>query len=451
MAIRTQTGSTPTNATQTPAICTGCGCLCDDVTVSTGRGRLTADTHGCGKGKSWLEQSYSPGPSILVDGRPASLEKAIAIAADLLCQSSNPLVYGLEKITCESAAKAVAIADWLGANLDTTASFNQGPTGLAFQGVGEIACSLGEVRNRADLILFWGADPVATHPRHTSRFSVDPPGVHVPLGRKGRFVVVIDSEANETAHLADLWLRPKAGRDFELLWALRSLIQSQELGGYDAAANGVSQEDLEGLAKRLKGCRFGALFFGDRLLAGPGHHLNADGAVSLAHDINAHTRFYARPLRRAGNPTGSESVTCWQTGYPFGLSMARGFPRFNPGEFTARRLLSSGETDALLTIGASLADHLKPAEANALAAIPRIQIGCGQTSDSFTAPKVEIRTAPFATSVSGTVYRMDDISLPLKPLTRPASPDMEEVLSALESTILHRIRATTAQIGKGAH
>jgi len=29
------------------------------------------------------------------------------------------------------------------------------------------------------------------------------------------------------------------------------------------------------------------------LLAGPGHHLNADGAVSLAHDINAHTRFYA--------------------------------------------------------------------------------------------------------------------------------------------------------------
>ena len=433
-----------------PAVCTGCGCLCDDVTVSAANERLSADTHGCAKGKNWLETIPSHFPFGQVDGQPVSLEKAISVAADILCQAIHPLVFGLEQVTCEAASKAVAIADWLGATLDTTASFDQGPTGLAFQGVGEIACSLGEVRNRADLIVFWGADPMVTHPRHTSRYSVDPPGVQLPSGRKGRFVVVIDSEVNETARQADLWLRPKPGRDFELLWALRALIQGHGMSDYDAESNGVSLEDLKGFAGRLKGCRFGVLFFGDRLLGGPGHHLNADGAVSLAHDINAHTRFYARPLRRAGNPTGSESVTCWQTGYPFGVSMARGFPRFNPDEFTARRLLMQGEVDALLAVGVSLDDNLAKIETNEPLAIPRIQIGCGNTGKGLPAPRVEIHTAPFPTSVAGTVYRMDDISLPLRPLTRPQLPDLEQVLSTLEATVLDRLRSMTQQAGKKA-
>lgn len=389
-----------------------------------------------------------PNVPALLNGRPAPLDEAISAAADILWNSTNPLVFGLEQVTCESATKVVAISDWLGANLDTTASFNQGPTGLAFQGVGEISCSLGEVRNRADLVLFWGADPVVTHPRHTSRYSIDPPGVHVPLGRKDRFVVVIDSEANETARQADLWLRPKPGRDFELLWTLRAMIQGKRINGYDSAFNGVPLEDLEGLAKRLKGCRFGILFFGDRLLAGPGHHLNADGAVSLAHDINAHTRFYARPLRRAGNPMGSESVTCWQTGYPFGLNLARGFPRFNPGEFTARRLLNEHESDVLLTVGVSPADYLTPGNSDGAYFIPHIHIGECLPANWPQAPRVEIRTAPFATAASGTVYRMDDISLPLRPIRPSPLPDMEKVLTDLERAILERMRNAPPQTEK---
>ena len=440
MASRDKTDPILPNNSATPAVCTGCGCLCDDVTVSPSGGSLVANTHGCAKGQYWLELRPEPKVSAFLNGRPAPLKKAINAAADILWKSNNPLVFGLEQITCESAAKVVAISDWLGANLDTTASFNQGPTGLAFQGVGEISCSLGEVRNRADLILFWGADPLVTHPRHTSRYSIDPPGVHVPLGRKNRFVVVIDSEANQTASQADLWLRPKPGRDFELIWALRAMIQGREIAGYDFAANGVGLEELEGLAHRLKGCRFGVLFFGDRLLAGPGHHLNADGAVSLAHDINAHTRFYARPLRRAGNPMGSESVTCWQTGYPFGLNLARGFPRYNPGEFTARRLINSGESDVLLTVGVSPVDYLNSGNANGSHFFQHIHIGDGLPEEWQSPPKVEIRTAPFATAASGTVYRMDDISLPLRPLSMSQLPDMEQVLTELEVSILGRMR-----------
>jgi formylmethanofuran dehydrogenase subunit B len=401
-------------------------------------------------GKAWMEQPPADGPTAWVDGLPVPLEEAISQAADLLCQAKYPLVFGLEQVTCEAAARAVAIADWLGANLDTTASFNQGPTGLAFQGVGEIACSLGEVRNRADLVLFWGADPDRTHPRHTERYSVDPPGIHVPQGRKGRYVVVIDPRENLTASKADLWLKPKPGRDFELLWTLRALVQGLEVPGYDAAANGISLPQLETLAVRLKTCRFGVLFFGEGLMAGPGHHLNADAAVCLAHDINAHTRFYARPLRGAGNPTGSDSVTCWQTGYPFGINMSRGYPRFNPGEFTTRQLLANGEADAALVVGVSPSDYIGGALAKRLGEIPVVQIGSSVPARPSPQPKVTIRSARFPSAASGTVYRMDDISLPLKALQASHFPAEEEVLVRLEESILKRLRVASPSHSRGA-
>ncbi len=40
--------------------------------------------------------------------------------------------------TTESQRVAVGIADWIGGNVDTTTSVCHGPSGMAFQGVGEV-------------------------------------------------------------------------------------------------------------------------------------------------------------------------------------------------------------------------------------------------------------------------------------------------------------------------
>ena len=58
------------------------------------------------------------------------------------------------------------------------------------------------MKNRADLVLFWGADPLATHPRHLERYAAEPAGLFVPRGRADRIrkrtthitVVVDDGE-----------------------------------------------------------------------------------------------------------------------------------------------------------------------------------------------------------------------------------------------------------------
>jgi formylmethanofuran dehydrogenase subunit B len=91
---------------------------------------------------------------------------------------------------------------------------------MAFQGVGEVTCSLGEVKNRADLVIFWGSNPAESHPRHWGRYSTMPKGLFAPNGRKDRTGVLVDGRRSKLAPAADLFLQIKPRKDFEALWAL---------------------------------------------------------------------------------------------------------------------------------------------------------------------------------------------------------------------------------------
>ena len=128
----------------------------------------------------------------------------------------------------------MSIADWIGACVDPAHSVDHGPAVLALQEVGEVTCTLGEVRNRGDLIIFWGCDPVESHPRHLSRYSLEPAGLFVPRGRQDRYCVVVDVRETATAQVADQFIAIKPGKEFEALWALRALAKGVEL---DAAAD----------------------------------------------------------------------------------------------------------------------------------------------------------------------------------------------------------------------
>ena len=58
------------------------------------------------------------------------------------------------------------------------------------------------------------------------------------------------------------------------------------------------------------------------------------------------------PMRGHGNVTGADVIMRWQTGYPFGIQFGRGYPRFNPGEYSTIDLLVRGDCDAALILGA---------------------------------------------------------------------------------------------------
>src|SRR5262249_32568646 len=170
-----------------------------------------------------------------------------------------------------------------------------------------------------------------------------------PRGRADRFVVVADVRRTATAEAADLFLPVEPGCDFDVLWTLRGLIRG--VRPEPGTSTGAPPTLLAELARRMKSCRCGVVFFGLGLsMTGLGHR-SVEALLRLVTDLNDHARWYARRMRVQGDVAGADSVLAWQTGYPFSVSLSRGYPRYNPGEFSAQGVLERREADACLLVG----------------------------------------------------------------------------------------------------
>lgn len=423
--------------TVTDATCTACGCVCDDITLKVEAAHIVEAERACSLGKAWfLNHSNEERPVCTVDGRPATLEAGIDRAARILVDAKYPMVYGLGDTTSEAQRTAVSIADWIGGTIDTTTSVYHGPTGVTFQGVGEVTCTLGEIRNRGDLIIFWGSDPAETHPRHFTKYSLTPKGQFVPRGRSDRYAVVVDVRRTKSADAADEFIRLTPGQDFEALWTLRALAKGLELDPDQVEAEtGVKLEVFRALMERMKGARFGVFLFGLGLTMTVGKHLNIEALLALTRDMNAHARFVAKPMLGHGNVVGADNVVSWRTGYPFGVNLSHGYPRFNPGEYTASDMFTRREADAALIVACDpMADFSQPAREH-LASIPYVALD-PQETPTTKAAAVAFCTATYGINAPGTVYRMDDVPLPLRPAFDSPYPSDQEVLAKIEKRIL---------------
>ena len=413
-------------------VCAFCGCVCDDLSVTVEDGRITSVKQACQLGRSWLlgHTAETDEPEALVDGRPATLDEAISAAAGHLVAARYPMIYGLSSTYSEAQRQAVALADLLGSNIDCCTSVCHGPSGMGFQTVGEPTCTLGEVKNRADLVIYWGSNPAESHPRHFTRYAVTPKGRFTPAGRKGRTVVLVDVRPTPSARAVDIFLQIKPGRDFELMWALRCLIRGVAVDEAAVAEIGLTMAQVQDLADRLTRCKFGIFFVGQGLTQSRGRHMNMTAAFMLARDLQHHTKFAVIPMRGHGNVTGIDNVLAWQTGYPFAVNFSRGYPRFNPGEYTAVDLLSRGEADAALIVASDPASNFPRAATRRLAEIPTIVLDT-HASETTKIARVVILSATAGINVEGTIYRMDNVPLMLRKFIPSSRPSDEEVLSRL--------------------
>jgi formylmethanofuran dehydrogenase subunit B len=408
--------------------CTLCGCVCDDLRVTIDAGRVVRAEGACHLAEPWflsLAEGGCPGASVAA--RAVPLDEALDRAADILAAARAPLFYGLSRSSTDGQRAAVALAKRLGATVDTTASLCHASSVMALQEAGESTCTLGEISNYADLVVYWGSDPLNSHPRHLERYSLLPHGEFVPAGRAGRFLVVADVRPSATSAEADLLLPITPGRDFEALWWLRALVAGLPVEAADPPA---PPDLLADLARRMKECRCGVMFFGLGLsMTGVGHR-NVEALLRLVTDLNRHTRFYARRMRVLGDVSGADSVLAWQTGYPFAVNLARGYPRYNPGEFSAHELLERGEVDACLLLGSQDAERFPPDALEHLASIPTIALDAPTTRSKIKA-HVRFTTAIHGVHRAGTAYRMDEVPVPLRPFLPSDCPSDAEVLTGI--------------------
>ena len=340
--------------------CLGCGLACDDIAVSVRDGRIVQAANACDLGIRWFGDGTVPTLArIRTDG--VTIPTALAEAARLLTNAQRPLVYLGAELSTNAQREACALADVLGAVIDT---MTPAEIMLAIQERGRCSATLGEIRHRADIIVFWGLDPGHAYPRLRSRYLPD---------REGLQLISVDLSAEAAA-----------------------LTRAAVLG------HGTTP-----LAERLVKGQYVAI-----VVDGEERPEYVEALIALTEALNGPTRAALVILRGGGNRVGADSVLTWQTGYPKAIDFSRGAPRYCPYD--------SAEFDVTLVIGAS-------------ARTPQtIAIGPRASQGPAT---VAIDTGLAGIHDGGTVLRLDEIPVPLRPSLRGAAPDTVATVRALTQLV----------------
>ena len=396
--------------------CLGCGCGCDDLEVRVRDGRIVALSPPCPVATRWFGDGAVPG-DIRVGGKPASLDQAVDAAATLLCGAARPMVLVAPDLTTRAHRLAIAVADALRAEVDGATSDTAASVLLAAQRRGRAGATLGEIANRADVVLFWAVDPRVRYPRFFERYAAATSSTHV--GSRTHLSVSVAGDRGPAK--ADLAAEFPADRELEALAVIRAVVGGQK---------------LEGLPEALRP----AVSLGERVLQGkyvvivsdaepgdrPGDDQRADSLLALAQQLNGPTRGALVGLRAGGNRAGVEAALTWQTGYPMRVSFRDGHPRYRPGRSGLERLRAGG-ADALLVAGTATALDPLP-----LGAVPTVVIG--PAASAVPGARVAIDTGVAGIHEAGTGYRMDEVPLPLTPVLghpRAAGDALELVLGAV--------------------
>lgn len=451
------------------AVCPICGCLCDDLELTVRNNEIVKMKNGCAVCEAKMVHGYKEDrilkPMIRKEGKlvEVSMDEAVSKAAEILTDAKYPLLFGWECCTSEVQSIGVEMAEELGAALDNVCSICHGPSMMAVQEAGLPTATLGQVRHRADLIIYWGSNPWASHPRHVERYTAFPEGrfeesswksymqkmqseagkkkvnalirrkdldvaaspqhicrsVDAPpqtLNKDGRKLIVIDPIKTMTAEAADYFIQVEPNRDYELMEAFRCLVNDQELDVEQVA--GVPVEYLREVVDLMIGCKFGAIYYGLGLTASAGRFRNIELAIKLVADLNRKTKFVITPMRGHFNITGANVAFAWATGYPFAIDFSQGYPQFNPGEFTTIDLLKNGDNDATLVIGSDPGAHFPKPSMQKMTQHPLIVINPDMNCTSKLAD-VLFPTQWCGIESEGTAYRMDGVPIRLRKAVEP--------------------------------
>lgn len=272
-----------------------------------------------------------------IDGAPAELAAATAVAARLLGNSRQPVIAGLGADVAGTRA-AISLASRIGASVDHMHGDALLRNLDAMREAGAIVVAPTEARVRADTVLLVGPGAGATEHPVTQ--------------------YILGTAAGGVAERRVVWLCPGAdaapgdgttvvGADAAVLPGVLAALRAR-VGGRPAGAAAVSAQTLDDVAAALKAARFGVAVWSAQALDA----LTIAMLYGLIDDLNAATRFSGLPLPPPDNAVGVETVCGWMTGFPVRTVCRPEAAEHDPWRYHAARMVESGETDCVLWISA---------------------------------------------------------------------------------------------------
>ena len=411
-------------------VCTGCALLCDDIEVVIDDNVITEVKTACRKGVSRIKGCNEP-MSPTVEGQQVDIDVAIGAAADILKNADSPLIFGLGNSTDGAQKKAIELAKHIGAILDDTSSFCQGPTLEAIFNKIIKSCTLDDVRNKADVIVYWGADPSNSHPRHLSKFSYFPRGQERQRGwEEDRTMITIDIRKSHTAKISgDKFHQIPLQADEEFIDALIDALS----GKVPKVPFEYDPKRILELANILKNAKFGIIFVGLGLVYSLD---NMDPIVKLMDKLNELSNFHLIPMVGHYNMRGFNQNMFNETGHLNRVKFEKGNNTnvVHGAEFSIVESLNEKKVDAALIIGSDPLSSLPRAVADHLLNIPVITIDPCETFTSRKA-KVTIPSALSGVECGGSAIRMDGEEVKFEPIVDVKSqtirPSDEEILTRI--------------------
>ncbi|MCC9605747.1 hypothetical protein LOC68_21395 [Blastopirellula sp. JC732] len=401
-------------------VCCGCSCLCDDLQVVVDANRVTQLTPVCPHASSYFAVTGAAA-DCRIDGKEVSLEQGISAAGKMLDAAKAPLLLGLGEMTIDGQRAALDWADRLGAYVDAGNPAEPDPSGVVLQSTGMITATLGEIRDRADVILFWNADPQTTQPRYMERFALDAAGRFIGGSRTA---MAIDEAATATSARAELFCESPVSANLEFAHALLALARGKTIDRERLAAF----PQIEQIHAQLAAANYAAIICGPKFYGG------ADGAAILetladyVRELNRANRAIISLLKSGPNWIGAAESIAWRTGYPSPVRFAADGPAFDPTGFRAAKLLARGEVDTIVRFDGDWLKATPPEMLAALEKLPTISFGW---SDFDVPAKVAFRVAKPGVECGGSMHRMDDVPLPLTPVLSTKRKTTEAIIRQL--------------------
>lgn len=374
-------------------------------------------------------------PAALLDGEPASLEDAIATAANLLGTWRQPLFGGLG--TDVAGARAlVRLGLRCGAILDHAHGDGMMQALRALQDRGGFTCTLSEIRNRADLIVCIGADPAGYATDFFARCGIGESVDDAPALREVVFLGGFEDDRDVGRNVGR-----KVGRNVgraggggmsgtraggpaqpDAIAGLQGLpgVQAEaiDFGGADlhqviAELNAACLElplkragphwpVLQALAARLQAARYAVLVYAPGQLPGRHAALLVEAIGRIVKTLNRRSRAGALALGAADGSAAVNHVMTWLTGLPLRSALhAHGFDH-DPHRFSARRLLANGGIDGLLWVSSFRPGLLPPGDGVGADALPVVVLGHPAMAAALRSTVEDARTEGAGTEDAGT-------------------------------------------------
>lgn len=406
-----------------------CGIASDDLKIEVSGQSVKVLENGDAVTVPGFEQPITD-TSPRIAGQAASLEQAIARAADILKAAHLPVFSGFGTDVNETRA-ALSLIDRCRGVFDQKRAESGLRNLLVLADSGWMTTTLGELKNRVDVLVSFGTDIEADFPRFFERFIWTDETLFGADTSKREIIYIGRAPCGTASTSPD-------GRPPKIIPCEREALP-QVVAALSALANGANLQaeqvggiplvELQAVVDRLKQAGYSVVTWAAGQLDFPHAELTVQQLCKMVIALNAETRCSALPLGgQYGDRTASQ-VAAWISGYPTRVSYARGYPEYDPYHNGAARLLAAGEADALVWVS-SLSLTPPPA-----ADVPTVAIGrSGMVFERE--PEVFIPVGVPGIDFAGHIYRCDSVvAMPLYKLRESGLPRAADVFAAIETSL----------------